>query len=150
MFSFNQLLDYRVFLVPVMESDDDDVRPANPNFQLNLNLTAAHPRPLSECNRLESASASAGGTQVVLECLEQSIWGVGTTGKCSPRNKHDNFCFSFYWTWNVMLQALSTDSGWGNQQLSPRFVSSLPFHCTWPLHEVSQQAHSRLFDAGCV
>ncbi|CAL8461937.1 g1468 [Coccomyxa elongata] len=43
-----------------MESDDDDVRPANPNFQLNLNLTVAHPRPLSDFNRLESTSASAG------------------------------------------------------------------------------------------
>ncbi|BDA41342.1 probable SWI/SNF-related matrix-associated actin-dependent regulator [Coccomyxa sp. Obi] len=43
-----------------MESDDDVIRPANPNFQLHLNLTVAHPKPLSQSNRLEPASASAG------------------------------------------------------------------------------------------
>lgn len=73
-----------------MESDDDDVRPANPNFQLNLNLTVAHPRPLSDCNRLESASASAGEPQLSLSAssIEFGEWGsLATAPKakmCAP------------------------------------------------------------------
>ena len=56
-----------------MDSDDDDVRPANPHFQLNLNLTGAPPRPLSECNRLEDATASAGEPQVIPDSLKKGM-----------------------------------------------------------------------------
>ena len=43
-----------------MDSEDDDIGPANPSFQLKLDLGGARPKPLSESNRTQFASAHTG------------------------------------------------------------------------------------------
>lgn len=106
-----------------MDSEDEDFGPANPKFQLKLNLGAAPPKPFSQSNRQEATSASNG------ELLEALAHHQSTTyfWQRSLVLHEDSkvLLLPFLVLTGDMVQVPLTSSSWESQQARPRHVPGL-------------------------